>query len=112
MIIEKYLIHYLADMLALPTYAEKPLKPPESFLVVDKLGSSVDNLIISSSVAIQSYGRSRLEAAELNEAVKRVMEVLPERPEISRCKLNSDYPYTDTETKRNRYQAVFDITHY
>lgn len=112
MIIEEYLVSYLSEALSLPVYAEEPPRPPESYLIVDKLGSSEENLIISSSVAIQSYGRSRLEAAELNEAVKQVMEALPERPEISRCKLNSDYPYTDTETKRNRYQAVFDITHY
>ena len=31
---------------------------------------------------------------------------------ISKIKLNSDYNFTDTETKEYRYQAVFDINHY
>ena len=32
--------------------------------------------------------------------------------DVISCKLNSDYNYTDEETKRYRYQAVFDIRYY
>ena len=32
--------------------------------------------------------------------------------DVISCKLNSDYNYTDKETKRYRYQAVFDIRYY
>ena len=32
--------------------------------------------------------------------------------EIASVKLNSDYNFTDEETKQYRYQAVFDIKHY
>ncbi|MBM6914412.1 hypothetical protein H6B33_03215 [Gemmiger formicilis] len=59
-----------------------------------------------------AYGTSLLEAARLNEQVKQAMESLDERDEIAAVKLNTDYPYPDTRTKRYRYQAVFDITHY
>ena len=30
---------------------------------------------------------------------------------VFRCELNGDYNFTDTETKRYRYQAVFDLTY-
>ena len=32
--------------------------------------------------------------------------------EIIQIELNSDYNFTDTETKEYRYQAIFNITHY
>ena len=50
-----------------------------------------------------------LNAAVLNDKVKKAMDKMIELPEISSCKLNSDYNFTDTETKRYRYQAVYNI---
>ena len=32
--------------------------------------------------------------------------------DICAVRLNTDYTFTDTASKRFRYQAVFDITHY
>jgi hypothetical protein len=32
--------------------------------------------------------------------------------EVSKVTLNSEYPYNDTQEKKYRYQAVFDIVHY
>ncbi|QBX15619.1 hypothetical protein Javan197_0033 [Streptococcus phage Javan197] len=52
------------------------------------------------------------EAALLNERLKRVIEQLDRLPEVSGVHLNADYNFTDTATKRYRYQAVFDINHY
>ena len=34
-----------------------------------------------------------------------------ELPDVSRSALNSDYNYTDTDTKTYRYQAVYDLTY-
>jgi len=48
----------------------------------------------------------------LNEAVKAAVEMLVELDDVSSVSLNSDYIYTDTESKKYRYQAVFDIKHY
>ena len=47
-----------------------------------------------------------------DENVKKVVEQLVELNDVSDVSLNSDYNYTDTETKEYRYQAVFDIRHY
>ena len=52
------------------------------------------------------------EAAKLNEQLKEVVERLIQLNEISNVSLNSDYNFTDTETKEYRYQAVFDIFYY
>lgn len=112
MMIEKNLLDYLKLSLDVPVFIEEPEKPPLQYCLVDKQGSSEENLIISSTVAIQSYGRSRLEAAEINESVKVAMRAILAKPEIIGCKLNSDYPFNDIATNRHRYQAVFDITHY
>ena len=52
------------------------------------------------------------EASLLNEKVKEAVEELIKLNIVSQVKLNSDYAFNDTETKRYRYQAVFDIHHY
>ena len=112
--IEEILISYLnGSDLGAPVYSEIPPNPPSSFFTVEKTGSSMENHIYSSTVAIQSYGGSLYEAASANEKVKEIMLYdLIDLPDIARVSLNSDYNYTDTSQKRYRYQAVFDITHY
>lgn len=52
------------------------------------------------------------EAAKLNEKIKNLMYDLITVSEVSKVSLNSDYNYTDLETKEYRYQAVFDIHYY
>ena len=47
----------------------------------------------------------------MNEKLVPVMEGIVGISGISACHLNSDYDYTDTTSKRWRYQAVFDITY-
>ncbi len=110
MIIEKYICSYLNANSEAPAYCEVPEKAPERFFIIEKFGSGVEDLITSATVAVQSYAGTKLAAAQLNEDLKGLMEHLAEEPEISRCKLNSDYDHTDTGSKRYRYQAVFDIT--
>jgi len=51
-------------------------------------------------------------AAALNELVKNAVDSLIELDEIASVKLNTDYNFTDTTTKKYRYQAVYDIKHY
>ena len=60
-------------------------------------------------LALQSYGATLYQAAELNEQVKAAMEDIVELDLISRAELNTDYNFTDTQTKRYRYQAVYDL---
>lgn len=85
---------------------------PDSFVFIEKVGSSMNDRLSSSRFAIQSYAPSLMEAIMLNEAVKEAMEGLVIEPEITAVRLNSDYNYTDTVTKKPRYQALFEVTHY
>ena len=109
--IETIVLNYLKSS-GVQSYMEMPENYAPPLCIVEKLGSGKENQIPSATMAVQSYGASLYAAAALNEQVKARMEALAERPEICRVRLNSDYNYTDTQTKRYRYQAVFDITYY
>ncbi|MEA4965386.1 MAG: hypothetical protein VB055_06155 [Oscillospiraceae bacterium] len=110
--IEKTVLDYLSASLSLPVKMEVPENPPEEFLVVEKTGSDVSNHIKRATIAVQSYAGSLYRAACINEDVKAATENLVALPEISKASLNSDYNFPDTQTKKYRYQAVFDIYHF
>ena len=112
--IEKIILDYLSVRLPCPVCMEIPeggATPP--FVVIEKTGGGViDNCVWTATLALQSYGSTLYDAAQLNETVKGVMAAAVALPEIARARLNSDYNYTDTTKREYRYQAVFDIIHY
>lgn len=112
--IEKIVLDYLNNALPVPVWMEIPKGEtlPEEYVLLEKTGSSIENYIHYSTLAIQSYADSMYAAAALNEAVKAAMDAIIILDAIGKSKLNSDYNFTDTETKEYRYQAVYDITHY
>lgn len=117
--IEKILISHLIGKTAAGSnvFAERPEDIPELYILIEKTGSSVEDMIPTSTIAIQSIadsmqGGSMLDAMDLNEDVKEAMIELEEYPDVVMCRLNSDYNYTDDSTKEYRYQAVYSITHY
>lgn len=112
--IELTILNYLTTELApTPVMMEIPRDPPAEFVVVEKTGSGENNKLFSAIFAIQSYSDTLYNAAYLNDAVKQAMaEFADESNEISACFLNSDYNFTDPESKRYRYQAVYEIYHY
>lgn len=107
--IEKDVFDYLSSTLSVDVYMEEPEVKPDSYVVIQKTGSSMEDYIEHATLAIQGYALSMYDAALLNESVKQRM--LFEAPDVINMtvKLNSDYNFTDTTTKRYRYQAVFDI---
>jgi hypothetical protein len=111
MIIEKVICDYLKTKLDCPVLPEKPARPFGRMVFVEKTGGS-GRFMVSSTIAIQSYDTSMYKAAKLNDDVIDAMNDLIELDDICRVELNSNYNYTDTETKEYRYQAVFDINHY
>lgn len=110
--IEKTILDYLSGVLSVPVYLEVPEEPPDSFALLEKTGSSRTNWICAATLAIQSYGPSLYAAAALNEQVKAAMDGAITLDELCAIRLNSDYNFTDTATKRYRYQAVYDVTYY
>lgn len=109
--IEKIITDYLNSVLSVPAYPEKPEKPPERYVLIEKTGSSQENFITTATVALQSYAESLFLASTLNEEVKKAMDNIVVLDEIGKSKLNSDYNFTDTTKKKYRYQAVYDLTY-
>ena len=110
--IEKVILEYLSEELNVPVSMQAPENKTEKYVVLEKTGSSQENHLCTAMFAIQSYAGSLIEAAELNETVKQAMFDAITLSQITRVYLNSDYNFTDESTKRPRYQAVFEITHY
>lgn len=110
--IEARIIEYLADALDIPVYAEVPEDSTGEFLVVEKTGSRRTNYIDEATIAVQSYADSLADAAELNQWVKTAMLNLWTQDDVSAVRLNSDYNFTDTTTRRYRYQGVYVVTYY
>lgn len=115
--IEEILLNFLTARLSCPVDMELPKNPPAEIVIIEKTGSSQDNNFIhQSTFAIQSYANSLYNAARLNEEVKDTLldglDGLITVDNVTKIELNSDYNFTDTSTKKYRYQAVFDITHY
>ena len=111
--IEEIVRDFLNRNLSYPVYMEIPKSSPSQFYIVEKTGSSESNHISSSTLTIQSYADTLFNAADMNDELKKAMRYqLIELDAIASVELNGDYNYTDTTTKRYRYQAVFDIVHY
>jgi len=110
MIIEKTLIAYLKGKTVCGNnvFAEVPVNPPSKYIVISKTSGREEDRIESSTVAIRSISNKSLqESAEIHEAVKTAMRNIPDNVPIMRAELNSDYNFTNTETKEYRYQAVY-----
>lgn len=110
--IEKTILDYLGEHLSVPVYMEEPIDKPASYVLIERTGSSESDLIESTTLALQSYGASLYDAAVLNMAVKARIKQAVELPSVSAVYINSDYNFTDTETKRYRYQCVAVVTHF
>lgn len=110
--IEKIVLKYLLERMQVPVYMEEPEKAPESYIIIEKTGGGKSGQLQKATLAIQSYGKSMEHAAQLNEDLKKVMGEIENQNPVSRAQLNSDYNFTDTKSKRYRYQAVYDFIYY
>lgn len=110
--IELVIKKYLDGHLSVPSFFEHEPAMPERYVIVEKTSSGRKDFALSATFAFQSYAPSLQKAAELNEEVKRVVDGLLVLDEVSGIRLNSDYNFTDVETKEYRYQAVFDIYYF
>ena len=110
----KTVLDYLNGIVGLgaSAFAEVPENPPSTYIVLEQIGASSENLIKTTRIAFQSIAPTLFEAASLSEAVIDAVNAIVELNVICSVDLNSNYNYTDTASKRYRYQAVFDIIHY
>ena len=105
------LIAYLNENLSVEAYAEAPTDLTD-YVLLEQTGSSRKNHITTTTIAIQSYGESLLDAMVLNSEVETAMDGFLGLNNVTRVELESDYNFTNTTTKQYRWQAVYNITHY
>ena len=113
--IEEIVREHLIDEIELPAYLEEPARPPRKYMLIEKVGSSdgAAHAVGKAMIAVQSISAdSLISAALLNEEVKQAMWGLTADNRVTRVVCNSDLNYTDPETHRYRYQALFEITYY
>ncbi len=113
-LIINYLISRDIEGIGEHVYAETPENAPDEYIRVEKTGSGKTDGINRAMIAVQSISRDRDHGLEtvirINEDVKEAMEQFPfMSDDIYSCKLNSDYNFTDTQSKEYRYQAVFNL---
>lgn len=110
--IEIIIKNYLAEKLSMPVVLEVPADPPKSFILLEKTAAAVRRILTVRCWQSSPTRRPCMEAARLNERVKAAMDSAAELDAVSASRLNSDYNFTDTTTKRYRYQAVYDLVYY
>lgn len=115
--IEHTVLNYLKENIGVPVLMELPEVPsedfpewPEQFVVIEKIAGTRRNFVNNTSMAFQSYSTERLEdAALLDEQVRAAMDNIIELDTIGGVRLASNYNFTDSRTKRYRYQCVYEI---
>lgn len=107
--IEERLYEYLSSITDIPVSFERIAEAP--YYLIEKTSTIRENHITTSTIAIQSYGRTLLEAMQLNEAAKGYMDAFAEEGDISESKLINDHNFTDTNKKKYRYQCIYNVTH-
>ena len=113
MIIEKEILDFLIaqdlDGIGENVYCERPLEPPDEYILIERTSGSKTNKIEQAMIAIQSIStESMYRAMVIDSLVVDAMELMAEYDDsIFGCHLNSHYNFTNTQTKEYRYQAVF-----
>ena len=113
--IEEIVREHLIDAIELPAYLEEPEKPPRKYMLIEKVGSSdgAAHAVGRAMMIVQSISADSLvQAALLNEQVKQAMWRLTNNDSVTKVVCNSDLNFTDPNTHRYRYQALFEITYY
>ena len=71
--IELIVRKYLVSKLDIPVVLEHQKNLPKRYVLLEKTSGKRNNYLNSSTIAIQSYAESLLEAAKLNEKIKNIM---------------------------------------
>lgn len=110
--IEEVLIRLL-NTAGFKTFTEVEDNMPEAYVIIERTGNSRNNKISKPIVAFRCCSESMYKAAELCESLEKfILEELPGQENIAGVTLNTDYNYTDTETKTYRYCALFVFTYH
>lgn len=113
MIIESIIINHLKDGLdGVEVHSLVPSNRPQTFVVVERTGGSIENLIKQGMFVADCYAPTMEKAAELCEQVIEQMMTLPVHNEVASVRLNAHYNDTDTALHEFKYAALFEVTYY
>lgn len=110
--IEVTVKEYLESVLSVPVSMERAAEAPGKYVILERTGETAENLLRTATIAVQAYADTMYEAAVLCEDVITYMKEIPFVTNVSACYLVSSYNYTDTSTKKYRYQAVFTVAYF
>lgn len=109
MLIEKTIRDYLLEKIAnVPIEVEEPTNK-DKYVVFRVVERGKDDLINEVTVEFFSYGKSKLEAAMLDEEVRTAMENMAELDSIFSSKLGGGNDSYNTDLKKYRYRSYFNI---
>lgn len=110
--IEKTVLDYLKEHMIYTVSMETPDPLESEYILIERVGGGESNHIKNASIAFQSYADTLYRAAQINEEVKETMKGMRDISSVASVRLESDYNFTDTTTKKYRYQSIFRIVYY
>lgn len=110
--IEAIIISYLEKLLSVPIYAEIPSNPPKEYVIVQKLGGGMTNLVSAATIGFESYSNSMLNAAKLDGEVQNAMFNIVTLDDISGVSIGGESRNIDEANKRYCYESIFNIYYY
>jgi len=113
--IEALVIEWLGTVVSdYPVSGDKPTKPPEKFILVDRTGGAREAMVLDrAEILIEVYHKtSRLNASEkANEIADRIVELEAYDHNITHADINSVVSLDDTQSQYRRYQIYCDVYH-
>lgn len=110
MLIESVVYNYLKDNIEdIPVSVGIPDNRADRMVVIMKIESGKDNEINEATIEIRSYGKTKLDSAEIDENVRELMEELYTLPEVMACRFGGGNDYPEEGTKSFRYRSYFNI---
>lgn len=110
MSIEADVIAFLKSQFAVPVSASVPKDRPARFITVERTGGALDTFRDLPIFAIQSWGMSVADAADLADDVRLLLPELLSLPHVANVRVGSTYNYPDPDSSQARYQTVCDLT--
>lgn len=111
MLIEKTIRDYLLGKIQnIPIEVEEPTNE-NTYIVFRVIERGKLDLINSVTVEFFCYGKSKFEAASLDEELRTAMENIVELGSIFSSKIGGGNDSFDTELKKYRYRSYFNLTY-
>lgn len=94
-------------------YTYPPADAPDEFVVIERTGGNVENMVDYPTIAIQTWAKNQPRAEELANAIRNELLTSSKPYGVHHVTVNSGpYPFWDESTRLPRYQTVYDCTAY